>query len=195
MSYQRSEAELWEHMALTRARAIAGDREFCASVSQAIGEIIALPRNPEKVTAEVCAMRELIAREKGDQDPWDVKLAAGGLTDIDFVAQALTLSYASAHRSLIGIPSDGTIGEALQLNLLAEGDARVLAQSHTLLHDVFQWQRLTIEGRFDPAGVPPAILRRVANAVGRPDAAALLEDLREAQGSVREVFSRILAPG
>jgi [glutamine synthetase] adenylyltransferase / [glutamine synthetase]-adenylyl-L-tyrosine phosphorylase len=194
VSYQRSEAELWEHMALTRARAIAGDEKFCANVAQAVEDIIALPRNREKVAAEVRAMRELIAREKGDQDPWDVKLAAGGLTDIDFLAQAITLSSAEAHRPLIGLPSEGTIEEALKLSLLAEGDARVLRHAHTLLHDVFQWQRLTIEGRFDAAGIPPAILRRVANAVGRPNAAALLEDLREAQASVREVFERILRP-
>ena len=42
-------------------------------------------------------MRALIAKEKGDSNPWDLKLAAGGLLDIEFVAQYLTLRYASAH--------------------------------------------------------------------------------------------------
>ena len=39
-------------------------------------------------------MRELIAQEKGDDDPWDLKLARGGLTDLDFIAQALVLAHA-----------------------------------------------------------------------------------------------------
>ena len=39
-------------------------------------------------------MRALIAREKGDQDPWDLKLVSGGLIDIEFVAQYLTLAEA-----------------------------------------------------------------------------------------------------
>ena len=45
-TYQRAEAELWEHMALTRARAVAGDATFGAEVSQAIAE----HRRPEAGT-------------------------------------------------------------------------------------------------------------------------------------------------
>jgi hypothetical protein len=41
--------------------------------------------------------------------------------------------------------------------------------------------------------VPPAILRRIANAAGRPDAATLLADLKETQKAVREIFVRLLA--
>ena len=37
-------------------------------------------------------MRALIATEKGEEDPWDLKLAAGGLTDLDFLAQFLVLA-------------------------------------------------------------------------------------------------------
>ena len=39
-------------------------------------------------------MRALIAQEKGDRDPWDLKLVRGGLMDIEFVAQYLTLAFA-----------------------------------------------------------------------------------------------------
>ena len=70
-------------------------------------------------------MRELIAREKGDQDPWDVKLAAGGLTDIDFLAQALTLSHAAAHPSLVGLPAEATLAEAAEAGLIEDAQARV----------------------------------------------------------------------
>ena len=116
----------------------------------------------------------------------------GGLTDLDFIAQALTLSHAAAHPSLVGLPAEATLAEAAEAGLIEEAQARVLAQAHILLNDVFQWQRLTIEGPFEAAIVPPAILRRVANAVGRPDAATLLADLRETQSAVREVFDKML---
>jgi glutamate-ammonia-ligase adenylyltransferase len=76
--------------------------------------------------------------------------------------------------------------------LIEEAQTRALVEGHTLLGDVFQWQRLTIEGSFEAASVPPAILRRVANAVGRPDAATLLADLRETQAAVRDVFDKVL---
>ncbi len=90
VNYQKSEAELWEHMALTRARVIAGDeRVRSARRRTTIADILATPRDPAHVFKEVAAMRELIAQEKGDDDPWDLKLARGGLTDLDFIAQAL----------------------------------------------------------------------------------------------------------
>jgi glutamate-ammonia-ligase adenylyltransferase len=192
LSYQRSEAELWEHMALTRARPVAGDEKFGADVWSAIGEIIALPREPGKVAVQVRAMRDLVAQEKGDQDPWDVKLAAGGLTDIEFLAQAITLAHAAAHPRLIGLSTEATIAEAANTGLLDESDARTLVEAHALLNDTFHWQRLTIEGLFDAAAIPPAILRRLANALGRPDSPTLLEDLRETQRAVRAIFVRIL---
>jgi [glutamine synthetase] adenylyltransferase / [glutamine synthetase]-adenylyl-L-tyrosine phosphorylase len=182
-------------MALTRARAVAGDRTFGTEVEQAIAEIIGLPRDPAKVAAEVRAMRGLIAQEKGDQDPWDVKLAAGGLTDIDFIAQALTLAHAATHPSLIDLPTEETINAAADADLIEQAHARVLVQTHKLLSDIFHWQRLTIEGPFEAAMVPAAILRRVANAVGRPDAATMLADLRETQREVRKIFDAVLGAG
>ena len=177
---------------MTRARAVAGHDGFGTEAWRAIGDIIALPRDPIKVAAKVRAMRELVAREKGDQDPWDVKLAAGGLTDIDFLAQAITLAHAATHPSLIGLSTEATITEAAKTGLLDESDAGVLIEAHTLLNDTFHWQRLTIEGPFDAATIPTAILRRLANALGRPDSSTLLEDLREAQRSVRAIFAKRL---
>jgi glutamate-ammonia-ligase adenylyltransferase len=194
-SYQRSEAELWEHMALTRVRPIAGDEEFRAEVSAAIAGIVALPRDPAKVAAEVRAMRDLIARAKGDQDPWDVKLAAGGLTDIDFLAQAITLAHGAAYPSLVGLSTEDAIVEAAKAGLIEDGHARSLGEARTLLNDAFHWQRLVIEGPFDAAAVPAAILRRLANALGRPDPATLLADLRESQEKVRQIFDEALGAG
>ena len=40
-------------------------------------------------------MRRAIALEKGEDDVWDLKLAAGGLVDIDFIAQYLQLVHAA----------------------------------------------------------------------------------------------------
>jgi glutamate-ammonia-ligase adenylyltransferase len=137
-------------------------------------------------------MRELIAKEKGDQDPWDLKLAAGGLTDVDFLAQALALAFGSEHRALIGEPTRATLAEAAHAGLLPEPDARALAEAHQLFTGVFQWQRLAIEGPFDAAAVPPAILQRLAAAAGLPDAKILLEHLNETRARVREIFSRTM---
>jgi glutamate-ammonia-ligase adenylyltransferase len=132
LSYQRGEAELWEHMALTRARVLAGDEPFGGKVTAAIAEVVSSAREPGKVAAEVRAMRALIAEEKGDQDPWDVKLAAGALTDLDFIAQALVLAHAHRHPALAGLPSAAVFAAAAEAGLVVEAAARALRAAHPL---------------------------------------------------------------
>ncbi|MBM6592354.1 bifunctional [glutamine synthetase] adenylyltransferase/[glutamine synthetase]-adenylyl-L-tyrosine phosphorylase [Microvirga sp. BT291] len=193
LAYQRSEADLWEHMALTRARVMAGDGDFCADVQAAVSDIVATKRDPAGVNREVRAMRDLIAQEKGDDDPWDLKLARGGLTDLDFIAQALILSQARAHPSLAGLAPESTFAEAQAVGILSEDEAHTLIDAHRLLASVFQWQRLTIEGRFDAASVSPAIMKRLAGAAGLPNPKVLLTHLDETRKRVVEIYRRVLA--
>jgi glutamate-ammonia-ligase adenylyltransferase len=193
LAYQASEAELWEHMALTRARVIAGDPAFGVEVSNAVRRIVAASRDPQEVASAVRSMRALIAQEKGDQDPWDLKLAAGGLTDLDFLAQALVLGHAHHHTPLLGLSTEPTFGAAARAGLLDDDDAHTLETAHRLFNDVFQWQRLTIEGDFKAPEVPPAILQRLAAVPGLPNAKALLDHLGETRRAVRAIFDRVLA--
>ncbi|MEE1654903.1 bifunctional [glutamine synthetase] adenylyltransferase/[glutamine synthetase]-adenylyl-L-tyrosine phosphorylase [Microvirga sp. CF3062] len=192
VNYQKTEADLWEHMALTRARVLAGDEAFGFEVSNAIKDILTTKRDPKQVFKDVRAMRELIAQEKGDDDPWDMKLARGGLTDLDFIAQGLVLAYASAHPSLVGVPTEGAFAQAQASGLLGEDDARTLTEAHKLFNDIFQWQRLTIEGRFDVAQVPKAILKRLANVAGLPIPNVLREHLDETRSRVQGVLGSVL---
>jgi glutamate-ammonia-ligase adenylyltransferase len=193
IAYQQTEAEIWEHMALTRARVLVGEGGFGETVRTAVAGIIGAPRSRDVVVREVRAMRDLIAGEKGDADPWDLKLARGGLTDLDFIAQALTLAHGATHPELIGHPTEETFAAARDAGLLAAADAALLAEAQRLFNDIFQWQRLTIEGRFDVAAVPGAILRRLAGVAGLPNERVLLGHLDEMRGRVREAFDRVLS--
>ena len=184
INYQKTEADLWEHMALTRARVLAGDESFGAEVSEAVRGLLTAKRDPKQVFKEVRAMRELIAQEKGDDDPWDMKLARGGLTDLDFIAQGLVLAHASAYPTLAGLPTEATFAEAQSTGLLSSDEARIFAEAHRLFNDIFQWQRLTIEGKFEAQTVQPVILKRLATIAGLPSAKVLVEHLGEVRGRV-----------
>ncbi|MBA1158031.1 bifunctional [glutamine synthetase] adenylyltransferase/[glutamine synthetase]-adenylyl-L-tyrosine phosphorylase [Microvirga mediterraneensis] len=192
VSYQTSEADLWEHMALTRARVLAGDEEFGADVSDAIISILSPKRDPKAVFKEVRAMRELIAQEKGDSDPWDLKLARGGLTDLDFIAQALVLAHGHVHPSLIGQAAEGVFAKAQDEGLLDSEDARSLIEAHKLFNDIFQWQRLTIEGRFDAETAPKPILKRLSTVAGLPNETVLLSHLSDTYRQVTEIYKAVL---
>lgn len=191
-AYHAGEAEIWEEMALTRARVVAGDAGLAGGAEAAIRAILSRRRNPAKVAAAVAQMRALIAKEKGDGDPWDLKLAAGGLTDLDFLAQYLVLSHAGDHPALLVSDTGSVFAAARQAGLLSAGDAATLGEAHRLIGDVQLWQRFTVEERFDPKTVPERVFRRIATAVGRPDGKVLRAELDETRAAVRTIFKRVL---
>ncbi|GEP08530.1 bifunctional [glutamine synthetase] adenylyltransferase/[glutamine synthetase]-adenylyl-L-tyrosine phosphorylase [Methylobacterium gnaphalii] len=192
-AYQGEEAELWEHMALTRARVVAGDAGLAEEASAVIREALMMKRDPKTVDRAVRDMRALVAKEKGDDGPFDLKLAAGGLLDLDFLAQALVLGHASEIPDLIGLDAPSVFRLASEHDVLTGADAEFLVGAYRLLDDVHHWQRLMVEG--DPTGATPVALARLARAVNLPDARALETELDTRRTSVRRLFDSLLKAG
>jgi glutamate-ammonia-ligase adenylyltransferase len=92
----------------------------------------------------------------------------------------------------VGLSVEATFTEACRAGLLSETDARTLTDAHKLLGDIFQWQRLTIEGHFDGASAPAPILKRLATVAGLPNAKVLLSHLQEVYGQVRGIFGVVV---
>ena len=69
-------------------------------------------RDAAKLARDVGAMRELIAREKGDKDPWDLKLVSGGLIDIEFIAQYLELAFAHERPGVLDVSTRKALAKA-----------------------------------------------------------------------------------
>src|SRR5690606_679966 len=90
--YQRTEAWTWEHMALTRGRAIAGDESLCKEADEEVAQIIALDREPKKIFKDAREMRATIAQEKPPRNIWDLKLISGGQIDLELIAQCARLT-------------------------------------------------------------------------------------------------------
>ncbi|MCJ2012744.1 bifunctional [glutamine synthetase] adenylyltransferase/[glutamine synthetase]-adenylyl-L-tyrosine phosphorylase [Methylobacterium sp. J-076] len=173
-AYHRDEAEPWEHMALTRARVVAGDATLAAEVAAAIAARIAGPRDPAAVCAEAGAMRALVTRERGHAGPHDLKYAPGGLFDLDFLAQSIVLGAGAS--DLVGLSGAGVLRLAGERGLIPADLSETLAQAYGVIEAVYHWQRLTLE---DPAKPPPAnAAQRIAQAVGLPDARTLAAELR-----------------
>lgn len=192
VSYHQTDAETWEHMAMTRARVLAGDSALAERIRSAISSILRRPRDREAVFQAVAGMRAHVAKEKGE-DPRDLKLAPGGLLDLDFLAQALVLAHAADHPSLPGLRTAATLTEAGRLGLLPAEDAATLVAAEKLLDDVLHWQRLTLGSRLDQAERAPALLRRLSALVGAPDPGSLPEYLEGVRRPVRAIFERVLA--
>src|SRR5258707_9408576 len=113
--YQDEEAWTWEHMALTRARVVSSTAAFGARVESVIRAALCRPREPDALAADVIEMRRAIALEKGDDDRWDLKFAAGGLVDIEFVAQYLQLLHAAQQPEILDTSTARALEKARRL--------------------------------------------------------------------------------
>lgn len=191
--YQREEAWTWEHMALTRARPVAGDASLLAEVETCIGEVLKLPRDARKIARDAREMRALIEEEKPPRDEWDVKLAPGGLIDLEFIAQVATLTGALE-------PGERTTSTVATLARLSpdfcEAQARdELVAAHELYFGLTQLLRVCLTGPFEPDDVPEGLSDLLLRATDLPELSVLRAHLVETSKRGRAHFERLLRTG
>jgi glutamate-ammonia-ligase adenylyltransferase len=192
ISYQDSEAWTWEHMALTRARVISGSPAFAARIEAAIAGALCRKRDAGRIAGDVAEMRAAIATEKGDAEPWDLKYAAGGLMDVEFIAQYLQLVHAAAMPDILDTSTARALDKAARLGVLTAGDAELLGSAVRLFHNLIQIVRLCLPGKFDPSTANEGVLSLLARAADLPDFPALHAYVVETQKRVRECFVRLV---
>ena len=116
--YQRENAWTWEHMALARARILFGPQTGRAELERIVRDVLTLPRDPAKLKADVLEMRGEMAKHKPAKGPLDVKLARGGLVDVEFITHFLQLRDGKAlvpslSDALAGLSEAGLVPAAL----------------------------------------------------------------------------------
>ncbi|HKS17960.1 MAG TPA: bifunctional [glutamine synthetase] adenylyltransferase/[glutamine synthetase]-adenylyl-L-tyrosine phosphorylase [Bradyrhizobium sp.] len=190
--YQEREAWTWEHMALTRARVISSSPELRRRIEDIVRAVLTRPRDAAGTAADVADMRRAIAQEKGEADIWDLKYAAGGTVDIDFIAQYLQLVHAAAKPDILNVSTLAVLENAARLDVLPHSDAEVLRSAARLYHDLTQILRLCVTGKFNSETAGDDLLRVMARAGDTPDFSALEARLRETQTEVRRVFNALL---
>ncbi|RUV53941.1 bifunctional [glutamine synthetase] adenylyltransferase/[glutamine synthetase]-adenylyl-L-tyrosine phosphorylase [Mesorhizobium sp. M5C.F.Ca.IN.020.29.1.1] len=188
--YQRKDAWTWEHMALSRARAIGGDQTLCTEAEAEVAAVLALPRDSPKVMAEASEMRTMIEKEKPPRDLWDIKLIPGGLIDLEFIAQvAVITGKVEAGRRITGT--------AEVLSRLAPDFAEVqvrqeLCDAYALYLALTQMTRLCITGVFERDDVPPGLSDLLLAVTDLPDFGVLEAHLKETSQKVRKDFDLLL---
>ncbi|MCG8269909.1 bifunctional [glutamine synthetase] adenylyltransferase/[glutamine synthetase]-adenylyl-L-tyrosine phosphorylase [Aquamicrobium sp. NLF2-7] len=188
--YQRQEAWVWEQMALTRARPVAGDRQLCADIAAEVADILAQPRDAAKVRDEALKMRRMIDEEKPPRDLWDIKLIPGGLIDLEFIAQVAVLTG-----KFTGKPGTTATVDVLA-NLAPDyadaGMRENLMQAFAFYLSLTQIIRLCLTGHFDKEDVPPGLADLLLAVTAIPDFSVMEAQLRDMSETVRDDFERIV---
>jgi [glutamine synthetase] adenylyltransferase / [glutamine synthetase]-adenylyl-L-tyrosine phosphorylase len=193
--YQETEAWTWEHMALTRARVISAPPEFSRRIESVIRDVLTRPRDRAVIASDVAEMRHAIGLEKGEDDIWDIKHAAGGMVDIEFIAQYLQLVHAAEKPEILSISTQQVLENATRLGVLPQEAADVLRSAVRLYHDLTQVLRLCVSDKFKPETAGTDLLRMMARVGDAPDFSALEARVRETQAEVRRVFLSLVEGG
>ena len=193
IDYQSSSAWTWEHLALTRASVVTGPASLRRTVNATIKEVLARPRDPGLVAADVRTMRARIADEKGSAGMWDLKQTRGGLIDLEFIAQFLQLVSAAEHADVLDQNTELALSKLAATGALAPGDAEILVPAARLYHTLTQVLRLCLDKPFVAAEAPRALKDLLARASEMPDFASLEASLKDTLQAVREAFERIVA--
>ena len=165
--YQRGRgsntAWTWEHQALSRARFCAGTAALGSRFEAIRREVLAMPREPESLRAEVHAMREKVRSARPvPAGRYDVKHSDGGMMDAEFAVQFLVLAEGARHPELLD--NKGNIAllvRAEEAGLLPAGVGHAAANAYRELRRVQHRARLDEA----PTQVEPPALQAERDAV------------------------------
>jgi glutamate-ammonia-ligase adenylyltransferase len=130
--YQKQEAWIWEHQALVRARAVAGDVELADRFMALRKELLCTPRQTGDLKSEVIKMREKMREHLGttpkkhgnsaENQDFHLKQDAGGIVDIEFMVQYAVLAWSADCPAICEWTDNIRIIEALQRSKFLKAD-------------------------------------------------------------------------
>lgn len=164
--YQRENAWTWEHMALTRARAVFGSATARTELETVIADVLGGHRPSRDIGADAHAMRAEMVAHKPPAGPLDVKLLPGGLVDLEFLVHVAQLTRHTGF--------DPDLAHAIE-QLEAAGaldPALGLGAAHDLLTRLLVTMRLVAPDAAEPTAEVTRAL--IARALQRDDWAAVL---------------------
>ncbi|HEY6924924.1 MAG TPA: bifunctional [glutamate--ammonia ligase]-adenylyl-L-tyrosine phosphorylase/[glutamate--ammonia-ligase] adenylyltransferase [Steroidobacteraceae bacterium] len=150
--YQRHEAWTWEHQALLHARAVAGASRLRSEFESIRLEVLANHVRRDTLQAEVRSMRERMRKELskgnavgGSVARFDIKQDAGGIADIEFLAQYWALRWAKDYPP-VALFSDTIrqLESVASANLIPQATVDILTGAYRIFRS--RTHHLSLEG-------------------------------------------------
>ncbi|MBA3910352.1 MAG: glutamine-synthetase adenylyltransferase [Rhodobacter sp.] len=203
-AYQETEAWTWEHLALTRARVLAGEATLAGEVEAFRRALLAVKGQGAKVRADVAAMRARVQGAKPAQGPWDAKNGAGRIMDIELAAQTVALLSGSPARGVERQIAAGqnavgqtSVGQSVteSVRVLPESDAQALLSAYRLLWQLHAAIRLLTEDVPDMVSLGEGGRAFVLRETGAKDTADLEAGIARSVAAAAAAIGRLVGPG
>lgn len=183
--YQLGEAWTWEHLALTRARVIAGNPTLADDVEQVRREVLAARGEPERVIGDTAEMRARIFAAKAPDGEWEAKVGPGRLQDIELFAQSCALRAADPGRRV-----EGQLRAGLRAGFMTSTDEQGLQAAYRFLWRLQAGGRLLSDKPLDMDAIGEGGRAFLLRETGMSDLVALRSQLTGHVARVAEIVAR-----
>jgi len=186
--YQMTEAWTWEHLALTRARPVAGNDGLCADIEAIRMEVLTTPRDPAKIVADALDMRDRLAAAGRVGEGLDAKDGPGRMKDVELLAETAAL--------IAGVPArdvDGQLEAGVSIGWISADDARILAVAHHLYGRLNHATRLLTDRRLDLDEIGAGGRSFITREAGVADSAELAAKTESLRGTCEAIITHALA--
>ena len=190
--YHQESAWTWEHLAIARARVIAGAGDLAANIEGIIRDALTRERDTGKLARDVLDMRMRMAREHKPRSLFDVKHVRGGLVDAEFIVQFLELRFAHAHPEILNPNTAAALNRIAKAKLIPPGAAAELSAALKLWQRILGLLRLCYPEPIAEERAPKGLQRILLGASGATDFGALKREMEERAACVRALFEELI---
>ena len=191
LQYYEQQGRTWERAAWIKARPVAGDLALGQELLEELGPFV-WRRTLDLAAVE--ALRDLkmqidlrsTARES------DVKLGAGGIREVEFVAAALQLLHGGRNTALRVRSTQRALRRLVEAGLLSQADADRLLEAYAFLRRVENRLQMVDERQTQAVPPPGPERERLGHSLGFQDVAGFEAELDRHRRYVAQAFHVLL---
>jgi glutamate-ammonia-ligase adenylyltransferase len=193
--YYETRLGSWERLALLKAWPVAGDRELGLRFLEMVRPFV-YERPFDKATLEdILTMKrkmdeQIAARQQRDRN---VKLGAGGIREIELVAQSMQVRYGSQLPQLRLRNTLGALHVLREESLIPQEDCHTLAAAYLFLRDVENKLQMVNDAQTHSLPRDHEELTACARLLGYSEAEPFLRDYQHHTGRVTRIFERVFS--
>ena len=192
--YLETRASTWERMALSRSRVVAGDAVLGEKLLNLFEPFIVGSGFSDEEVATMLDIRKKMERKDGQKSRKvvSIKTDAGGIVDIEFIAQILQLKFAKDHPGLRSANTLEALRRLVEGGFLEAEDAQRLQQAFVFLRTVEKVIRRQDEQARTHLPTEDRALTAVARAIGFDTAEVFEGVLKNDMAQTRAFFERVI---
>jgi glutamate-ammonia-ligase adenylyltransferase len=190
--YFEEAAWTFEYMAMTKGRPVSGDAQIRGVLEKFVTDTVLHYRNRHKLREHVIDLRERINREFGTRNPWNIKYVAGGLLDVDFIAQYLLLHHAPNLQPPYPGSAPDIIRWLAEKQVIEQHFADAMLECESFLSQIFHMLRLCTAQEFEEESAPAGLKKLLCECVKMQDFTALGEKLIQIEKHVFQHYTALI---